>query len=317
MFRNIGKKIQHLVTVLFTICVILICLAAAATVIFAIKAGGAFFTGGDIAKLVVLVVLGVVLCVFIIWVSMLQLYAYGKIAECCEDMRNTMSKIEAKQNAAPPTPTVVNVPRPTSYQQCAACGTAMEVGTKFCPECGVPYGQTYTPPVAPPVNYYEAPQESAAAPVYEAPQQAATVPLDAPVYETPQQVATAPLAPEMPVYEAPVVEAPQYGATMPLTPEAAPQYGATVPLTPDAAPVVEAPVYATAPMEPLPVVNRCEYCGALLENGAVFCGSCGTRQSSAVESAPAAPQAKQCLNCGALLAPEAMFCANCGTRYSA
>ncbi len=50
----------------------------------------------------------------------------------------------------------------------------------------------------------------------------------------------------------------------------------------------------------------CKKCGAVLLEGAVFCGTCGTR----VEE----PLKKLCPNCKAELEPNAVFCGKCGTK---
>ena len=56
------------------------------------------------------------------------------------------------------------------------------------------------------------------------------------------------------------------------------------------------------------MANYCKRCGALLEEGARFCPSCGAKLDS--------PQKTFCPSCGAELAPGAKFCKRCGARVA-
>ena len=54
-------------------------------------------------------------------------------------------------------------------------------------------------------------------------------------------------------------------------------------------------------------MRNCSYCGAPLDDDALFCTSCGR----AIES-----QDKLCPNCGAIIEEDSVFCANCGTKLN-
>lgn len=54
----------------------------------------------------------------------------------------------------------------------------------------------------------------------------------------------------------------------------------------------------------------CQNCGALLSEGAMFCGTCGARQETQ-------HQKRICQNCGNELAEGMVFCDKCGTKYAA
>lgn len=52
---------------------------------------------------------------------------------------------------------------------------------------------------------------------------------------------------------------------------------------------------------------KCKFCGAILEEGAIFCAECGTRVGNSAD-------VRRCTNCGAPMEADAVFCAECGTR---
>lgn len=55
-------------------------------------------------------------------------------------------------------------------------------------------------------------------------------------------------------------------------------------------------------------MKTCNICGAILEDGSLFCGECGSKQQVAPTT-----QTK-CISCGNELEPGAKFCANCGAK---
>ena len=70
----------------------------------------------------------------------------------------------------------------------------------------------------------------------------------------------------------------------------------------------------------------CTACGAVLEDGALFCTNCGCKVT-AEEPAPACTDCNpipaalenpvpKCISCGAVLEEGALFCTNCGTRLT-
>lgn len=54
--------------------------------------------------------------------------------------------------------------------------------------------------------------------------------------------------------------------------------------------------------------KKCTNCGTILDDDALFCSECGTRQE---------PADKKCKNCGAVMPAGAKFCMNCGTPVDA
>ena len=54
--------------------------------------------------------------------------------------------------------------------------------------------------------------------------------------------------------------------------------------------------------------KKCTHCGTILDDEAMFCSECGTKQ---------APVEKKCTNCGAVLMEGAKFCMYCGTPVAA
>lgn len=61
-------------------------------------------------------------------------------------------------------------------------------------------------------------------------------------------------------------------------------------------------------------VQKCERCGAEVQNGASFCMTCGA-QIPKIQSKPAVNSGRRCKKCGATVAPNARFCTSCGTPY--
>lgn len=60
-----------------------------------------------------------------------------------------------------------------------------------------------------------------------------------------------------------------------------------------------------------PVAKKCTQCGAVLEEGTKFCGSCGQPTVQTVETPVV--EGKTCPNCGAEVG-DAKFCNSCGTN---
>ncbi|MBQ1675466.1 MAG: zinc ribbon domain-containing protein [Oscillospiraceae bacterium] len=52
---------------------------------------------------------------------------------------------------------------------------------------------------------------------------------------------------------------------------------------------------------------RCPACGAMCDDDAAFCSSCGARK----------PEPRRCPGCGQIVEEDSVFCANCGTRLPA
>lgn len=62
-------------------------------------------------------------------------------------------------------------------------------------------------------------------------------------------------------------------------------------------------------------MRKCFQCGQELENGALFCNSCGAK----VEETTSAEKVVHvfCYNCGEKLENDALFCSNCGVVLKA
>lgn len=120
MFKNIGKKIQGYAKLVFALEVFVSMFAA---MLVAGVLGSILY--GDDAKIIPTIGGGIVLVgVFFAWLGQMRLYAYGKIAECCETMMETMERMEAMQRAQIP------------VRKCASCGAVLDGDAAFCPECG-------------------------------------------------------------------------------------------------------------------------------------------------------------------------------------
>lgn len=121
MFKNVGRKIQSIVSVLFFIQFLLSCAAG----FFA----GKFFWEMNEALGVTMgfIVFGV--SMFLCWVLLLGIYAYGKITECCEEQNKLLRILIAKQDLQQ-----IEVKR-----ICPNCNTELESDAIFCATCGTRY----------------------------------------------------------------------------------------------------------------------------------------------------------------------------------
>ena len=85
MFKNIGKKIQHLTVFCFVVAVIIVILAAI---------GVGFYLAQQ--DLIVGIAVGVIIGVLgflLFWLGSFTSYAYGKIAECSEEQVRLLAKL--------------------------------------------------------------------------------------------------------------------------------------------------------------------------------------------------------------------------------
>lgn len=120
MFQNIGKKIQSYSKLVFVL-EVFVSLFVAMLVIGVLNS----ILYGDDAEIIPIIGVGIVLVgVFFAWLGQMRLYAYGKIAECCETMMRTMERMEAMQRSQIP------------VRKCANCGAVLDSDAAFCPECG-------------------------------------------------------------------------------------------------------------------------------------------------------------------------------------
>ena len=96
----------------------------------------------------------------------------------------------------------------------------------------------------------------------------------------------------------------------------------------EATPVVEkkvAEVQAPVKEEVVPAEDatpKCAVCGAVLDDGSVFCTMCGTKVTAPAaevkeEVAPVEDTTPKCVVCGAVLDDGSVFCTMCGTKVTA
>lgn len=119
MFKHVGKKIQAVCLIVFFVGV-MVAFASG----FAV--GYAIYESTDEMALAVMVA-GAVIClsVLIVWLSVLLIFAFGKIEEHCEEQCNLLKIL------------VANKSMPVSAERiCTKCGTKLEVNAKFCATCG-------------------------------------------------------------------------------------------------------------------------------------------------------------------------------------
>ncbi len=120
MFNNIGRKIQSYSQLIFAI-EVLFCILIGALLGASV---GSFIRGEEGQIIGPLVGFFVILIgIFFAWLGQMRLYAYGKIAECCEVMMNTMLQKENGQAAQ------------NAVRKCS-CGAVLDADALFCPECG-------------------------------------------------------------------------------------------------------------------------------------------------------------------------------------
>lgn len=120
MFKNVGRKIQTLTSVFFFFEFLISCLAGIGTAALI----SSFSYNSDRGTTLVIGLIVALIGIFFSWMSYLKLYAYGKIAESCEEQCSLLRQILAAQ-AEPRT--------------CGKCGASLEADAAFCPDCGTPY----------------------------------------------------------------------------------------------------------------------------------------------------------------------------------
>ena len=120
MFNNIGKKIQSYAKVVFIVEIVVSVIVAmlASVVLRGILYGDAY----EFIPAIAFCIIGI--GIFLAWLGQMRLYAYGKIAECCEVMADKVQKMESMQRSQLP-------PR-----KCAVCGAVLDEDSVYCSTCG-------------------------------------------------------------------------------------------------------------------------------------------------------------------------------------
>lgn len=127
MFKNVGKKIQTVVSVIFFVQFLFSCFTGLAVGMLV----NAFIPSRESSALAVLIGLAVVLIgLFFAWLSQLLLFAYGKITESCEEQCSLLRQMLVVQGGTGAMPTV---------KICVSCGATLDSDAAFCPDCGTPY----------------------------------------------------------------------------------------------------------------------------------------------------------------------------------
>lgn len=226
---------------------------------------------------------------------------------------------------------------------CGNCGAVLEYGALFCDQCGVSVKGSAVPYVPeeglwdkaaleldsddeePPVKMPEEPEGDVAggfgilAAAAELEDDSQEEPAAEVVEE--ETPASEPEEPAAPVLYIVKEELPE---EMPETPRCAPVAGFGVLMAPSdldddmwgepvAAPAVEE-LPEELPLEE-PVVLACANCGAVLEEGMMFCTECGTPVAKAAAFEDEA--CETCPNCGAPMEKGMKFCTECGTSLEA
>lgn len=128
MFKNVGKKIQGVVSILFLL-MFVGSIVVGILVGFLLKDLGF----GAVVLGLVVAVLGIVLA----WIAELGVYAYGKIAECQEEQVRLL-RVLAHEAAPEVQDDVKGIDMPFKTDRCPNCGTKLDRDASFCPKCGKP-----------------------------------------------------------------------------------------------------------------------------------------------------------------------------------
>lgn len=126
MFSNVGKKIQGVVTTIFLVEFIVSCIVG-------IAIGSIIYKSSDsigAALLVGLIVIAI--GIFFSWLSLLLLYAFGRIEESCEEQCALLRQLVASQSGN------LVVMEPT-IKKCPKCNAVMDNDSVFCSACGTKY----------------------------------------------------------------------------------------------------------------------------------------------------------------------------------
>ncbi len=124
MFKHVGKKIQAVALVAFSVQAVVSCILGFLLGKMLYDASGEML----VAFLAGIVVMA--LSIFVGWLSVLLLFAFGKIEEHCEEQSNLLRILVAKTSASE-----------EKEKKCSNCGMTLTEDSLFCSSCGTPYKQ--------------------------------------------------------------------------------------------------------------------------------------------------------------------------------
>ena len=119
MFKHVGKKIQAVCLVVFFVWV---------AVAFALGFGLGYLiyeSTDEMAMAIMVAIALIALLVFVGWLAVLLLFAFGRIEEHCEEQCNLLKILVANKSMQVPNEKV-----------CTNCGTKLQNSDQFCANCG-------------------------------------------------------------------------------------------------------------------------------------------------------------------------------------
>lgn len=120
MFQQVGKKIQTVISIIFFVQFIVACISG-------IFVGKLIYEASDNIVMAIFVgLITIAVITFFCWITLLMIYAFGKIEECCEEQNRLLGILIAKQV----------ITKTVAKRVCKNCGKEMEEEALFCSNCG-------------------------------------------------------------------------------------------------------------------------------------------------------------------------------------